>query len=102
MDLTAVKLMMVKVKMIRVAHVRAVRRRRRLKLLTPSMKAAANAFQRPSSSAWTIFALVCSWIISPSKRKKIISVTIKESPIIKKARITTMGLYARRNAGCTL
>ena len=88
--------------MIRVAQVSAVRKRRRLKLLTPSRKAATKAFQRPSSSDWINLARVCSWVISPSKRKKIISVTIKDNPMMKNASMTTMGLYAKRKAGCTL
>ena len=49
MDLADVKLMIVKVRMIRVAQVKAVRKRRRRRLLTPSKKAATNAFIRPIS-----------------------------------------------------
>ena len=92
MDLTEVKLMMVKVRMTRVVQVSAVRSRRRLRLLTPSRKAATKAFQRPISPSWTSRARVCRLAISCSKRKKMISVTIRDSPMMKKARITTIGL----------
>ena len=102
MDLAEVKLMIVNVKITSVAQVKAVRRRRRLRLLTPKRKAATNAFQRPISPDCTSCARVCSSAISSSKRKKMINVTTRERPIIKNARITTMGLKASRKAGWTL
>ena len=92
MDFTEVKLMMVKVRMIRVAQVSPVRSRRRLRLLTPRKKDATNAFHRLISSIFICRARRCNDTISASNRKKMIRVTIIDSPMIKNARMTTMGL----------
>ncbi len=94
MLLTDVKLMMVKVRMISVAQVKAVRMRRRRRLLTPRKNEAVKAFQRESSPVADGLARFWSWFISDSKRRKMIMVTMKDRPMIKNARITTRGLYA--------
>jgi len=91
-DLMVVTLIMVKVKIISVLHVRSVRIRLLLRFETPRKNAATKAFHRLISSGLLWVALRWSRIISSSKRKKMIRVTIKESPIMKKAKMTTMGL----------
>ncbi len=87
-----VKLIMVKVRIMSVVQVKMVRSRRLLRLDTPRKKAATKAFQRLISSGRLWVARCWRRIISSSKRKKMIRVTIKESPMMKKAKITTMGL----------
>ena len=76
----------------RVLQVSKVRIRLLLKFETPRKNAATKAFQRLISSGLLWVALRWSSIISSSNRKKMMSVTIKESPIMKKAKMTTMGL----------
>ena len=84
--------MMVKVRMIRVRQVRVVRRRRRRRLETPRKKAALKAFQELISAGRLWEARRWSRIISSSNRMTMIMVTRAERPMMKKARITTVGL----------
>ena len=84
--------MIVKVRIINVIQVRMVLILRRLRFETPRKKAATKAFQWLISAGLLWVALLCKSIISSSNLKKMMRDTMNDNPIIKKARMITIGL----------